>query len=86
MRKKGKKKLAVLFAAAGIALSVTFCPAATLTTQAAMPEESTVRPLYDDIEWVYKVENGKIYKRLYNFSTANWIGNWIYVGEYPGDK
>lgn len=35
-------------------------------------------------KWVYKVENGKIYKRLYNASTASWEGDWIYVGEYTG--
>lgn len=87
MRKQGKKKLATFFAAAAIALTVSFCPAAAMSAQAAMPpSDSTVVPLKDDIQWVYKVENGKIYRRLYNYSTANWIGEWIYVGEYPGNN
>ena len=43
-------------------------------------------PLKDDIQWVYKIDNGKIYRRLYNYSTANWIGDWIYVCDYPGNN
>jgi hypothetical protein len=30
-------------------------------------------------QWVYKEENGKIYKRLMNCSTGQWEGDWIYV-------
>ena len=33
---------------------------------------------------INEFENGKIYKRLYNCSTGNWEGDWIYLGEYPG--
>lgn len=29
--------------------------------------------------WVYKTINGRQYKRLYNYSTGEWIGNWIPV-------
>jgi hypothetical protein len=45
---------------------------------------NSVTPKSDYIEWIYKVENGKLYKRLYNASTATWLGDWIYVCEYPG--
>lgn len=31
----------------------------------------------DNIIWKYKMVNGKIYKRQYNSSTGEWIGNWI---------
>lgn len=31
----------------------------------------------DRIDWVYKVIDGKLYKRLYNFSQKIWIGDWI---------
>jgi len=41
----------------------------------------TVSPQSYIIEWVYKVENGKRYKRLYNTTTRTWVGGWIYVGE-----
>lgn len=33
----------------------------------------------DRIGWKYKNINGKPYKRLYNFSKDQWIGNWIPV-------
>ncbi|MFG6358439.1 MAG: hypothetical protein K1W26_16715 [Acetatifactor sp.] len=42
----------------------------------------SVSPQSDVITWRYMVENGKIYKRLYNASTGEYIGEWIYVGEY----
>lgn len=28
------------------------------------------------IEWRYKVEDGKLYRRQYNRSTGKWIGEW----------
>lgn len=41
---------------------------------------TAISPLADCIEWVYyTAEDGKIYKRLYNYSTREWIGEWIYV-------
>lgn len=42
----------------------------------------SVSPQSDVIIWAYKVEDGKIYKCLYNSSTGEYIGEWIYVGEY----
>ena len=48
-----------------------------------LPEEK--RYTYADIlEWRVKIENGKLYKRLYNTSTMEWVGDWIYVCDYPG--
>lgn len=31
----------------------------------------------DDIRWVYQVIDGKLYKRKYNASKDEWIGDWI---------
>ena len=31
----------------------------------------------DIIEWRYKLENGRVYKRLYNYTKQKWIGDWI---------
>lgn len=28
------------------------------------------------IDWRYKSEDGKIYRRLYNYSLQEWIGEW----------
>lgn len=32
-------------------------------------------------DWVYKVINGDLYKRLYNYSTGRWETDWIFVAE-----
>lgn len=34
-------------------------------------------PFSENIDWRYKVENGKIYRRLYNYSMSQWVGDWI---------
>lgn len=31
------------------------------------------------IYYVYKEENGHLYKRLYDFTYQRWIGDWIFV-------
>ncbi len=67
-----------------IALSVFFCPVASLPAQAASPDEATVQPRKDDIEYRFTIINNKIYKRLYNYSTGEWIGDWIYVCDVQG--
>lgn len=56
--------------------------AASASMLQAPPTESsggTVSPQSDVKIWRYKEENGKIYKRLYNSSRLEWIGEWIYV-------
>lgn len=30
-------------------------------------------------EWRYMIKDGKMYKRLYNLTTKEWEGDWIYV-------
>lgn len=32
------------------------------------------------IKWIYKTENGKVYKRLKNETTGQWLTDWILVG------
>lgn len=62
------------------------CAASSHALISLSPIESygdTVSPQSDVILWKYKNENGKIYKRLYNSSTRTWIGDWIYVCNYP---
>ena len=76
---KRKNKLAALGSVVCVALAVLVSPASALPVQAAVAQNPVVMPLKDAISWKYKVENNKLYKRLYNFSTDTWIGNWIYV-------
>ena len=39
--------------------------------------EGTCEPRANKIDYVYKVVDGVLYKRLYNFTTQEYIGNWI---------
>ncbi len=76
------KKLAVFAGMFCFGLSMLCAPATTIIANAAT-NTSIVQPRADVTEWRYKVENGKLYKRLYNTSTLTWIGDWIYVADYP---
>lgn len=73
------KKLAAISGATCLALSVFLSPVATLPTHAAAPGETTVQPLHDKIQWVFRIENNKLYKRLYNYAIGAWVGEWIFV-------
>ena len=83
-----KPRMKVLFATLGVSLAVCFLhPAPTVfaaSEQSAltMRYDNSIEPQSDALRWIFKVENGKRYKRLYNASTREWIGGWIYIGEY----
>lgn len=92
--KKLTKNLALLAGTACLTLMVFACPTTSLTVNAAsnVQDDSIVTlsgdygimPLKDDIQYRYKIENGKMYKRLYNYTVGEWVGDWIYVCDYPG--
>lgn len=44
-----------------------------------MSEDTIVSPLSDIIEWRYKEQNGKLYKRLFNYTKEKWVGEWKLV-------
>lgn len=81
--KKVTKNLVTLVGAVCLSLSVLMSPISTIPVQAAS-EETTIQPLSDKKEWRWKVENNKLYKRLYNYSTGSWEGDWIYVRDWDG--
>lgn len=86
MIKKNCSRLFFLLAAIGFSLSVFFCPVASLPAQAAAaPPEDTAQPMMDDIRYRIIIYEHKVYKRLYNYSTGNWIGDWIFVCDWPYD-
>lgn len=41
--------------------------------------EDICEPKKDKIDYVYQVFDGVLYKRLYNFTTHEYIGDWIRV-------
>lgn len=80
--KKLLKHIAAVAGAACLALTVLASPVATVHVQASEPGDEGIMPYKDDIEWRYKVENGNLYRRLYNYMTNAWIGPWEYIGPY----
>lgn len=36
-------------------------------------------PRADNIDWIYNIIDGKVYRRLYNYTTKQWIGEWELV-------
>ena len=46
---------------------------------AVPPKEETAEPCKDILRWVFDIRDNKLYKRLYNTSTCNWVGDWIYL-------
>lgn len=78
------KRLALIIGTACLTLMTFVCPAASMPAQAATGTETTVQPRQHSIEYVYKIEDGKLYKRLYDYTIGVFIGDWIYVCDYPG--
>lgn len=79
LSKKIISTAATLSLVASILLPPQIVSAASPITPTCL-SDTTISPLADSIEWVYyTAEDGKIYKRLYNYSTREWIGEWIYV-------
>lgn len=74
------RKLTMIAAALCLSLTILASPIASVPVQAA-PAEDTVMPLSDFIEWRFKIEGTSLYKRLFNYSTSEWIGEWEYVCE-----
>lgn len=40
----------------------------------------SVEPRADVIEWRYKTEGNKVYRREYNYSKRKWLGEWELFG------
>lgn len=83
VQKKKVSKTIALLGAAGMALSLFFSPAAGLPAHASDAGEDLIQPYRDEISYRYAVFDNKMYKRLFNYSTSNWIGDWIYVCDVP---
>lgn len=75
-----KKQLCILFVALSFTLSLPFGTdvyasdnPADITTSSS-PE---ITPRKVGYAWKYKIVDGVLYKRLYNYTFGVWIGDWI---------
>lgn len=84
MKKKNKK---IMLSLAVLTVSILMLPidASAQSQEAALPisitslQISSLNVVYPDaniIGWRYKSENGKMYRRQYNYSRQKWIGEW----------
>lgn len=72
--KKMKKTIRIL--AVIIAMTCIFSGTAFAQEKEVAVEKSSSIARADVIKYVYKVENGKLYRRLYNYSKDTWLGDW----------
>lgn len=66
------------------AIAVLSTPTTTIVTYAS--ESGDIEARTDFREWLYKIENDKLYKRLYNQTTGLWETDWIYVCDWPPEE
>ena len=71
---KMKKTIRIL--AVIIAMTCIFSGTAFAQEKEVAVEKSSSIARADVIKYVYKVENGKLYRRLYNYSKDTWLGDW----------
>ena len=69
-----KKTIRIL--AVIIAMTCIFSGTAFAQEKEVAVEKSSSIARADVIKYVYKVKNGKLYRRLYNYSKDTWLGDW----------
>lgn len=78
--KKSFKKLTAAAAAIAFSAALAFgAPVATISAHAMDNSGNTISTRQQIISYVYSIKDNKLYRRLYNYSTCNYIGDWVYV-------
>lgn len=75
-----RKKYLILLCCISVLLSNQCVWAEPNTTQYKIMEtvdNSQKEVKKDRIEYIYEIREGKLYKRLYNYSRGEWVGDWI---------
>lgn len=78
MKKKIYKSIITLMGVVCCSMCFLATPATSITAEAAASEPGI--EIQQDIKrWIYKKEDGILWKRLWNCSTYAWEGDWIFV-------
>jgi len=77
IKKQCMRIAAVMLAVQALAGTCTVAVNA-VPAQAAV-KEPDAETKQADIGWRFKIENGKLYKRLYHYTKGCWVGDWIFV-------
>lgn len=79
------KKIVSLLLALTIVFSFSLTAFADYSDAAPCNDgESTVEPRAEQCEWVFRVYNGNIEKRLWSNTYGVWRTDWIIIGPYQG--
>ena len=81
--KKNRNKIKAFAGILMCAIAVFTAPCTSLISYAS--ESTGIEARTELREWLFKIEDGKLYKRLYNRSTGLWETDWIYVMDYDGE-
>lgn len=79
------KKLISLMLAVILCLSLSATAFADYTATACGedPDDSVSVQRAEQTEWVYRIYNGNVEKRLWSRTYAKWLTDWIYVCPAP---
>lgn len=79
----------ILVAVSGMSLAVVMAFSLNITSYASevvvIDEEGSedeIQPRQAIIDWRFKIEDGKLYRRLYNYTEQCWVGEWELFGNY----
>lgn len=79
MKRKISSVLISLVAMGTMTITTPAMPIIATQQGSGMYEMTTIEPRTDIKEWRYKVIDGNLYKRLYNYTRNRWEGDWIFV-------
>lgn len=82
INKKKSRRFIITSVIAGVILLSPLQSHAMIASEVEMTNQelnSNISPFAINTGWRYKSVNGNIYKRLYNYDTGKWIGDWIRV-------
>ena len=77
-----KIKKSIIFSLLALQLFIINTPSTVIAQPLdsnTIESTSSISPKVDDIRWQYKIENKKMYRRLYNFSTNTPLSDWEIV-------
>lgn len=79
-----KKRVRMFALASACACTMMFGTAQAAEVETApQPQtqsEAGIEPRSEKIVWVYKTIAGELYRRMYNMTTGEYIGGWIWCG------
>ena len=72
-----------------VSIALLFALSLSVSAVAIVPEEITyetnseVTPRAEELEWIYRINNGYYEKRLWSYTYGVWRTDWIVLGPAP---